>query len=327
MILQEKLDSGALVILDGATGTEVSRLGGRMNSAAWCGVANKTHPDIVRRVHEEYIRAGADVVTTNTFATCRHVLAGAGLADESVAINRRAVELAREALDRVAPSRPVAVAGSMSTMTAWKEGTLRSDPDFLPSRRQETDNFVEMAETLASAGADFLIMEMMLDIDKAGRCVEAAVSTGLPVWVGISAVERADGSLVGWALASEEAGRSGDEGEFADEDPLDEIIDALMAVGGDVFGIMHTTMETTTPALDCLNARWTGPVMAYPEAIRRFDSRTHQADFDPTPEEFAEACLGWLDQGVQIIGGCCGTTIEHIRAMVERLPEHRLKAA
>ena len=197
MILDDKLRSGATVILDGATGTEIERLGGQMNSAAWCAVANKTHPHIVRQVHEEYIRAGADVVTTNTFATCRHVLAGAGLADETVAINRRAVELAREAVDAVGLSRPVAVAGSMSTMVAWKEGNIRPDPVFLPSRDQETANFLEMAEALASAGADFLIMEMMMDTDRARRCVEAAVSTGLPVWVGISCVARDDDGLFG----------------------------------------------------------------------------------------------------------------------------------
>jgi methionine synthase I (cobalamin-dependent) len=105
-----------------------------MNAAAWCGVANKTHPEVVRRVHEEYIRAGADVVTANTFATCRHVLAGAGLADEAPRITARAVELAREAVEVVALDRPVAVAGSMSNNVAWIPGTFSPDPRFLPSR-------------------------------------------------------------------------------------------------------------------------------------------------------------------------------------------------
>ena len=321
MILDDRLRSGATVILDGATGTEIARLGGKMNSAAWCAVANKTHPHVVRQVHEEYIRAGADVVTTNTFATCRHVLAGAGLADETVAINRRAVELAREAVDTVGPSRPVAVAGSMSTTFAWREGTTHPDPVYLPGRDQETANFLEMAETLASAGADFLIMEMMMDIDRAGRCVEAAVSTGLPVWVGISCVAHDDGSLVGWDFG---AGASGDGNQGPpgpNRPPLIEIIDSLMASGGDVYGIMHSSVDVTGPALDCLFDRWKGPVMAYPETIKQFDMQTHHASVSMTPDEFAENCLEWLNRGVQIIGGCCGTTIEHIRAMVDRLPQ------
>ena len=311
MILDDKLRSGDPIVLDGATGTEIARLGGAMNSAAWCGVANKTHPDVVREVHEAYIEAGCDVVITNTFGTCRHVLAGAGLADETVAINRRAVELAREAVESVGPSRPVAVAGSMSTMYAWKEGTVHADPAYLPDRETEAGNFVEMAETLAEAGVDVLVLEMMLDTDSAGRCVEAAVATGLPVWVGISCIDDDDGNLVGWDdIQSREK-----------EKPpaLGEIIDALMDKGGDVYGIMHSTADVTGPALECLAGRWQGPVMAYPETLQTFNRRTHRTTASLTPDEFARSCLAWLDNGVNIIGGCCGTTIDHIRALVHHM--------
>ena len=78
MILDEKLAAGDVIVLDGAIGSEIDRLGGKMDEAAWCGVANWTHPDTVRRVHESYLEAGADVITANTFATCRHVLEAAG---------------------------------------------------------------------------------------------------------------------------------------------------------------------------------------------------------------------------------------------------------
>ena len=313
MILDDKLRSGDTIILDGATGTEIARQGGAMNGAAWCGVANKTHPGIVREVHEAYVEAGCDVVITNTFATCRHVLAGAGLADETVAINRRAVELAREAVDSVAPSRPVAVAGSMSTTYAWKQGTIQPDPAYLPDSETEAGNFVEMAETLAEAGVDLLVLEMMLDIDSAGRCVEAAVATGLPVWVGISCIDEDDGSLVGW---DDIEGR-----QKANPPALGEIIDALMEKGGDVYGIMHSTAEVTGAALACLASRWQGPVMAYPETLRTFDRRTHHTTDSLTPDEFAQSCLAWLDSGVSIIGGCCGTTIDHIRALVRHMED------
>ena len=313
MILDDKLRSGEAIILDGATGTEIARLGGAMHGAAWCGVANKTHPDIVRKVHETYIEAGCDVVITNTFGTCRHVLAGAGLADETVAINHRAVELAREAVDAVGPSRPVAVAGSMSTMYAWKEGTTQADPAYRPDSETESGNFVEMAETLAEAGADLLVLEMMSDIESAGRCMDAAVATGLPVWVGISCIDDDDGSLVGW--------QDVETMEKADSPALGKIIDALMDKGGDVYGIMHSTAALTGPALECLAGRWQGPVMAYPETLQTFDRRTHHTTESLTPDEFARSCLDWVDSGVSIIGGCCGTTIDHIRALVRHMEE------
>jgi S-methylmethionine-dependent homocysteine/selenocysteine methylase len=112
--------------------------------------------------------------------------------------------------------------------------------------------------------------------------------------------------------------------------PLGEIIDALQKIGGDVFGIMHSTVGATTPGLQVLCERWTGPVMAYPETMRSTQLPADQADRLPTPsfldvgnvspDIFAEACRGWVNQGVQIIGGCCGATIEHMQAMIARLP-------
>ncbi len=319
MILDDKLSAGNVVVLDGATGTEISRLGGQMDSAAWCAVANKNDPDIVRTVHEEYIRAGSDVITTNTFATARHVLAGAGLAEETVAINRRAVELAREARERVNAGRPIAIAGSISCMAAWEPGSISADPGLLPAPDEESANYRELAETLAEAGVDLLIMEMMRDLERAPRAVEAAVSTGLPVWVGVSCTQRSDGRLVGWDQAAEEPEQITDDDPRFAAPPLDELIDRLMGIGGQVAGIMHTSIATTTPALELLSQHWDGPVMAYPETIQR-EGTPGQRGSAVSSTDFATAARGWVEQGVQIIGGCCGTTVEHIRTLVEQLP-------
>ena len=320
MILDKKLAAGEVIVLDGATGTEIARLGGAMNGAAWCAVANRTHPEIVRRVHESYLHAGADVITTNTFATCRHVLEGAGLGDETVAINRRAVELAQEARERVAPERPVAVAGSMSNTVAWLPGTVGPDPRYLPTPEHEAANYREMADTLAEAGCDLLVMEMMMDVEHAVRATEAAVATGLPVWVGISASRRADGAMLGWDIRSEEGGRL-PEGYTPPEPPrLETIIEALTALGPQASGIMHTAVDATAPGLDMLFERWPGPVMAYPETMLLLSPADHRVRVTKEPEDFAAHCRGWVERGVQIIGGCCGTTVEHVRAMVEHLP-------
>ena len=320
MILDEKLAVGDVIVLDGATGTEVARLGGEMNIAAWCGVANRTHPDTVRRVHESYLEAGADVIITNTFATCRHVLEGANLGDETVAINRRAVELAREARDRVAPDRPVAIAGSMSNTVAWLPGTVGPDPAHLPSPAKEAANYREMADTLAEAGCDLLVMEMLMDIEHGTRVTEAALATGLPVWVGISTSRGPGGEMIGWDIKSEEDGRLPKSYEPPVREALETIIDALTALRPQVTGIMHSSLASTTPGLEILFERWSGPVMAYPEATRA-DSVSRLARVLVEPEDFASQCRGWVESGVQIIGGCCGTTIRHIRAMVDRLPD------
>lgn len=319
MILDDKLAAGDVIMLDGATGDEIGRLGGRMDDAAWCAVANQTDPDIVRHVHEQYIRAGSHVITTNTFATARHVLAGAGLADQTTAITRRAVELARQARDNVAADRPIAIAGSISCTLAWEPGTVSADPRYLPTPDQESANYREVAETLAEAGVDLLILEMMLDLEHAPRAIEAAVATGLPVWIGLSASLRPDGSLVGWDSDTENPWQVSETSPWPEPPPFGALADSLLNLGGQVVGIMHSSIATTTPALEVLFQRWDGPVMAYPETLERGEaSRQHGTNVSPA--DFAASARQWVDRGVQIVGGCCGTTPDHIRALVEALP-------
>ena len=313
MTLEGRLANKEIIILDGAIGTEIARLGGAMDDAAWCAVANKTHPDVVCRVHQEYLRAGVDVVTANTFATCRHVLAGCGLANEASEITAKAVELAHRAIDEVAPDRPVAVAGSMSNNVAWIPGTISPDTRFLPTLEAEAANYREMADTLASAGADLILLEMMSDVAHASLAVEAAVATGLPVWIGVSCALLDNGSVSAWDMHTVEPAENLDAGHAPQEiSPLASVIDAMAAFAPQVMGIMHSTVAATGPGLDALAERWAGPLMAYPEAT---------GPYFVEPSEFAAHCRGW----VQIIGGCCGTTVEHIRALVDALPD-RIRA-
>jgi len=318
MILDNKLRNKEIIVLDGATGSEIERLGATMNSSAWCGVANKTHPDIVRQVHEEYIRAGADVVTANTFSTSRHILASAGLADETVSINARAVELAREAVHNVSPERPIAVAGSMSNMRAWIPGTVSPDPRFLPTPEEEFDNYQEVAQTLAKSGVDLILMEMMTDIDRSSMAISAAVETGLPVWIGNSCTLRDDGSASVWNPHSEEPQRLSPDHIKSEDKSYETLIEAMLSFQPQVMGVMHSTIETTNAGLQTLFEHWQGPVMAYPET----SSEVKNGISDQVePAIFAEHCHEWVENGVQIIGGCCGTTIEHIRAMVDELQD------
>ena len=319
MILDNKLNKQDIIVLDGATGTEIARQGAVMDSSAWCGVANKTHPEVVRRVHEQYIRAGADVVTANTFATNRQVLVGAGLADETVSITTRAVELAREAVNNVSPNRPIAIAGSMSNNVAWTPGTFSPDPRFFPTPAEEADNYREIAEALANAGVDLILMEMMWDVDRASRAVKAAVETGLPVWIGTSCSLLPNGSAGAWNKHKEEpAHRLAPDHLKQETKPFAPLIEAMMAFEPQVMGVMHSNVDTTDAGLKALFEHWQGPVMAFPETSSEV-RRGVRAEIEPG--DFAAHCGDWVGKGVQIIGGCCGTTIEHIRTMVDGLPD------
>ena len=310
MNVTERLGNEEILILDGAIGTEIARLGADMHSSAWCGVANKTHPEIVRKVHEEYLKAGADVITANTFTTCRHTLAGAGLEEESSALTRRAVELAREAIDNVSLDREVLIAGSMSNMVSFIPGSASRDPRFVPSEEEESENYFEMAESLKKAGADVILLEMMIRIPNARRLAEAALSVGLPVWIGMSCCLTQDKKLAAWDMHVAEPHLLDPTDKEGDIMPLDPLIEAMAAFEPQVMGMMHSDVDAIGPGTEALKEKWSGPLMGYPEA---------NGEHKVSPDVFAERVSNLVSQGVQIVGGCCGTTIEHIQAMVSLL--------
>ncbi|MEE2777286.1 MAG: homocysteine S-methyltransferase family protein [Acidobacteriota bacterium] len=316
--LSSRLASGRTILLDGGVGTEIRRRGATMDSAAWCAVANRTDPDIVRGVHEDYLRAGADILTANTFATARHVLDGAGIGDEAPALTRRAVELAIEARERVASDREIPIAGSMSNTVAWIAGTFSRDPRFFPTPEQEITNYREVAESLAEAGVDLIVLEMMLDLDRAARAIAAAAETGLPLWIGMSATLLDDGTVLAWDPVHEEpperiAADAVRRAPLAFDDLARSLASAHPVAAGSAAaaaGVMHSTLEATDAALAQLRHHWSGPFLAYPEA-----TSLHPVE----PGELAGRCADWVEQGVQIVGGCCGTTPSHVAAIAEAL--------
>ena len=153
-----------------------------MSKAAWSGLAVHSHPQVVQEVHEAYIGAGAEVIITNTFGTARCHLEAAGLGDEFARINRNAVRLAIAARD--ASGEDVAVAGSLSNLPP------NFNADDYPPPDVELAGLREQAAILADSGADLIALEMMQDTRHAARAMEAALETGLPVWLGVSCRRR-----------------------------------------------------------------------------------------------------------------------------------------
>ena len=94
-VIRKKLARGETIILDGGTGTDIQRRGVPMSSSTWCAEANVSHPEVVRAVHEDYIRAGADIIIANTFATSALLFNALGRDDELLVIDRAAVAIAR----------------------------------------------------------------------------------------------------------------------------------------------------------------------------------------------------------------------------------------
>lgn len=290
--LNARLAAGGSVLIDGGTGTELERRGVPMNERAWCGAASLAHGDVLREIHTDYIRAGAEVIITNTYASARHALEPVGLGQEVERANRIAVEIARDARARAA-SGDVAVAGSMSDFIAG-----RDDPDWYEDSRLRA-TFREQAEILAEAGVDLLAMEMMQEPEIAIPAIECALATGLPVWVGCSCRRGADGRLAFF--------------DAPDRD-LRELLEAIADLPVGVVGIMHSEVPDIAPGLEAVRERWTGPLAAYPESGYFTMPNWRFVDIIST-DDLVDAARGWRQMGVQILGGCCGIGPEHIAAL------------
>ena len=288
-----------IVLLDGGTGSELQRRGVAMNRDAWSGVAAYTHKELLREIHADYIRAGAEIITTNTFATSRFVLEAAGLGDEFSRVNALTIEAAIEGRDMAAQSS-VAIAGSISCLPP------RLDVAAYPDAGKERDGYRELAEVLAEGGVDLIALEMMEDTHHAVMAMEAALEIGLPVWLGVSCRFAGDGeTLVGF--------------DFPDT-PLAEPLETLLPLGATLVNVMHTHPEAVTAAVSELKTRWSGPIGVYPE-LGDFSAPNWNFTNLMTAEEFAQTAAQWVSQGARLLGGCCGTTPDHIRALRDALPD------
>jgi len=281
----DRLANGELVLIDGATGTDIERREVPMTEGAWCGAATLTHPDDVCAVHVDHINAGAELIIANSYASSRHVLAQAGLEDRFEDANRMAVEQALQARTQTGRT-DVLIAGSMSTTHQGGEF-----PDVATARK----NYADQARVLADAGADLIVLEMMRDIEQTEACLAGAVATGLPVWMGISAEVDEDGVVQMWERRM----------------PMADVVKRFANEPIEVMTIMHTETHEIDACLDVLQQHWDGPVGVYAQS-GIFEPPVWRFIDVISAEEYAEACMRWVDRGVQVIGGCCGIGHEHI---------------
>jgi S-methylmethionine-dependent homocysteine/selenocysteine methylase len=223
-----------------------------------------------------------------------------GRDDELPGIDAAAVAAARQAAQDRVP-----VAGSFSTMRPVVKGSDRTARQREWSKKDARDLFKRKADSLVAAEVDFIMMEMMRDLDYSLWATEAAVATGLPVWAGISVEADANGRLKGF-------GRE----DFAFED----IIRPLMETGATVLCIMHSSPNDTTAAIPVAQAKWKGPLGAYPESGYFTMPNWKFVDIIPV-SAFVELAKAWAERGVTIFGGCCGIGPDHIKALADAFKE------
>jgi S-methylmethionine-dependent homocysteine/selenocysteine methylase len=284
-----------LLILDGAMGTELERRGVDIGLPLWSANALIHCPEVVLDIHRDYIEAGADIITTNTFRTNRRVFKNAGLPDRSLELTTKAVELAHRAREAY-PDRTILVAGSVAPVEDCYH------PERVPSVSELQDEHGEMCERLARLGVDFLLLETMTTIREASTACAAANAAGREVVVSFTC--KPDGTLYG--------------GE-----PLTDAIKTLAALQPTMFSLNCISPRHLTPLIHQLNALRSSlaqrPPFAVYANVGKPDVREGKMTRDVDEEEYVAFAQEWKRLGASIIGGCCGTTPEYIRNLVRYL--------
>lgn len=286
------------VLLDGGMGRELGFRGVEVPDSIWSAWSLVVAPDTVREVHADYIAAGADVITTNTYCTLRTHLERADVADRFEELNRLAGQLAVEARDTA--DRPALVAGSLAPLFESYR------PDLVLPTAELEPIYREQAEILADY-VDLFICETMSKSDEAVAAARAAASTGKPVWVSFNLHSELPGHLrSGESIADVTDALDGvPVSGFLANCCMPELIDAgmhaLVATGAPNVGGYANTFYPTPDD-------WT---------IDESTGERLRADLDPPAYlEFVES---WLAKGATVVGGCCGTRPAHIRLIAESL--------
>jgi 5-methyltetrahydrofolate--homocysteine methyltransferase len=289
--LHDLIASGGPITADGAMGTNLIALGLEVGvpTAVW----NVDKPEMVRKVHRDFIEAGARIVLTNTFVCNRLSLKLYDLADRAVELTRAAARLARAEAD--AAGVPVAVGGSIGPTGSVLEplGTL--------SRDEACATFEQQAEALAAGGVDAFWIETMSDPEEVRAAVDGCrrVDPDLPIAMTLS-FERGGRTLMGVTPA--------------------QAIDALKGFGGvAVGGNCGSGLDEIEVVIDEMHT-------ADPDAvlIAKANAGLPRAEgdvttYDATPEDMAGYAKAVYQRGARIIGACCGSTPAHIRAIARAL--------
>jgi 5-methyltetrahydrofolate--homocysteine methyltransferase len=282
----DRLNSGEKLVADGATGTNLQARGLERGQPSDLWVLE--NPEQIVQLHRDFVAAGADIILTASFGGTTICLKHIGLAERAVEINRRAVELAKQA----AAGTDVLVAGSMGpTGERFKPfGPLDED--------QAQAAFAEQARVLTEAGVDLLVIETQFDLTEASAAVKGVRSaSSLPLVVSFS-YDRGTRTMNGVKPSQMAA--------------------AFEALGVDALGInCGHSLEDNLKALKELRQASSLPIWFKPNAGLPHLDDDEKPIYDVTPEMMAALVPEWLAAGAQIVGGCCGTSPEHLRQIAQ----------
>jgi S-methylmethionine-dependent homocysteine/selenocysteine methylase len=283
---RDRLINGPPLLLDGGLGSELDRRGVDVSLPLWSAGALLQDPAALLEVHREYAEAGADIIATDTFRTQQRTLDKAGAAESAVELTAVAVHLARAAV--TAAGSEAFIAGSIGPLEDCYQ------PDLVPDAAALDGEHAEMAQSLAAAGVDLLLVETINTAREAVAAARAALVTELPVLV--SLVCDAQGKM----LSGEDPGK---------------VATSLTDIGVDGVLINCAPAPDLLRALRRIAEATDLPTGGYGN-VGHADEEGGWVNTDAVdPKAYARHAAAWLDAGARIIGSCCGTTPAHTKAL------------
>ncbi len=296
-LINEKLNNGKLVILDGAMGSELEKSGAKMDKNLWCGTCSVEFPELVTKVHEDYIKAGADVITTNTYACTPISMKNYGLEKSIEVFNQKSVQVAKKAIKN--SKKDIALAGSVSASGSFYKLGIKA---MIPG-------FKEQIKILKEEGVDLIILEAMSSqADIVQAMIECSYKINIPVWLSISCVidDKTNNVMLGYNDTVDSPPEVYENFEIS--------LNRFSKLHKGPILIAHSDIDVTGKALDIAKKNLNGILGVYPNTGYYEKPHWKFAD-DITPNDYLEYAKSWQKNGAQIIGGCCGLGVEEIKAI------------
>lgn len=282
----ERLQAGKILVLDGATGTNLQRRGLPAGTPSDLWVID--NPNAVAQLYRDFVEAGSDIILTNTFGSSRLHLGHAGLADRFEQTNRKAVELAFQA---VAGTGTI-VGGSMGPLGEMLQ------PYGMLSEADAEAAYAGQACILSDAGVDLLVIETQFDLNEAKAAIRGARSvTDLPLVCSFS-YDRGVRTMMGVKPAQMAAELAGD---------------GVVALGVNC----GRSLEDNLKVLQDLRQAADLPIWFKPNAGLPHNDVEGTLQYEVTPEMMAAQVPLWIESGAKLVGGCCGTSPEHLKAIAK----------
>lgn len=297
------------IIIDGALASELQRRGCDLNDSLWSAKVLIEQPDLIRQVHYDYFKAGADCATTASYQASPLGFAKKGISlDESIKLIKKSVELAQQAkeqyLTQIGKNKPLFIAGSVGPYGAY----LADGSEYTGNYQLSEEEFIEFhqirIQALIDAKADILACETLPNFAE----IKALVK-----------VLKQYPTMTAWFSFTLK-----DANHLSDGTPLKEVIDYLNNVDQVVsVGINCIALEEVTAALTVLQTLTRKPLIVYPNSGEQYDPTTKQWHKNHQHNcTFKNQLPTWLKLGAKLIGGCCQTTPKDIAEIADYLKKY-----